>query len=47
MLVILRMNREFMEYMRANYNHLTSDHFGRTMVSPDAPEEGGSGVAEI
>ena len=49
MLVVLRMNREFMEYMRKHYNHLTRDHFGKTVVSPDAPEAGGhkSSVTEI
>ena len=35
MLVILRMNRDFMIYMREHYNHLTKDTFGRTVVSPD------------
>ena len=34
MLVVLRMNREFMKYMRQHYNHLTSDHFGQTVVEP-------------
>ena len=34
MLVILRMNREFMKYMRENFNHLTKDHFTRTAVNP-------------
>ena len=50
MLVVLRMNRKFMEYMRKHYNHLTKDHFGKTVVSPaDSPEVGGSSssVAEI
>ena len=46
MLVVLRMNRTFMEYMRANYYHLTSDHFGHTVVNPAAPKEG-SAVVEI
>ena len=36
MLVVLRMNREFMKFMRENYNHLTSDHFGRTVIPDDA-----------
>ena len=35
MIVILRMNRKFMQFMRANYNHLTNDHFGFTVVSDD------------
>ena len=34
MLVILRMNRTFMEFMRKHYNHLTKDHFGITVVDP-------------
>ena len=35
MIVILRMNRKFMQFMRANYNHLTMDHFSFTVVSDD------------
>ena len=35
MLVILRMNRKFMEFMRKHYNHLTKDQFDRTIVDPD------------
>ena len=46
MLVILRMNRDFMEYMREHYNHLTNDHFGKTVVNPDEPQVVG-GAAEI
>ena len=42
MLVILRMNREFMEYMREHYNHLTKDQFGHTVVS----DKRSSGVVE-
>ena len=38
MLVILRMNRSFMDFMRAHYNHLSKDAFGRTIVHDD---EGG------
>ena len=34
MLVVLRMNRDFMLHMRAHYNHLTRDQFGHTVVSP-------------
>ena len=38
MLVILRMNREFMQFMRKNYSHLTKETFGRTVVDDtDAP----------
>ena len=32
MLVVLRMNREFMQYMREHHNELTADHFKRTVV---------------
>ncbi len=32
MLVVLRMNREFMEFMRERYNHLTKQQFARTVV---------------
>ena len=35
MLVILRMNRAFMVFMRTHYNHLTRDHFGHTVVNPE------------
>ena len=31
-LVILRMNRDFMRFMRKHYNHLTKDHFGLTVI---------------
>ena len=29
---ILHMNRNFMQFMRENYNELTTDHFQRTVV---------------
>jgi len=32
MLVVLRINRKFMEYMRSKYNSLTQDQFGMTLV---------------
>ena len=35
MLVILRMNRDFMQFMRKHFNHLTKDHFGKTTVDED------------
>ena len=35
MLVILRMNRDFMKFMRELYNYLTKQTFGRTVVDPD------------
>ena len=31
-LVALRMNREFMQYMRKKYNHLSKQQFGQTLV---------------
>ena len=34
MLVILRINREFMKFMRANYSHLSRQQFNRTVVPP-------------
>ena len=36
MLVILRMNRDFMQFMRKHHNHLTKDHFGFTVVDNEA-----------
>jgi len=45
MLVMLRMNRKFMQYMRTHYAHLTKDPFGHTVVSPDV--DGGDGATEI
>ena len=33
MLVILRMNRAFMDFMRAHYNHLSKNAFGCTTPS--------------
>ena len=38
MIVILRMNRQFMQFMREKYNYLTNDHFGRTVIGPDSGE---------
>ena len=31
-LVVLQINREFMEYMRSKYNHLTKQQFGQTII---------------
>ena len=31
-LVVLRMNRDFMQYMRKKYNHLTKQQFGQTLI---------------
>jgi hypothetical protein len=39
MLVILRMNRNFMQFMREHYNELTNDHFQRTIVNEEAGDE--------
>ena len=39
MLVILRMNRDFMQFMREQYNHLTKDHFGKTIVDDVVGDE--------
>ena len=38
MLVVLRMNRDFMQFMRTHYNHLTKDHFGKTIID-DLPDD--------
>ena len=32
MIVVLRMNREFMKYMRKHYNHLSKQDFAGTVV---------------
>ena len=37
MMVVLRMNRKFMEYMRTQFSHLTKQQFGMTMVSDIQP----------
>ena len=41
MLVILRMSRSFMQFMRENYkyNHLTKDHFKKTIVDREPGDE--------
>ena len=38
MLVIVRMNREFMAYMCKHHNDLTQDHFGKTIIDADEPQ---------
>ena len=38
MMVILRMNRDFMEYMRANYNAASRQKFNTTVVVDHGPE---------
>ena len=37
LLIILRMNRDFMVFMREHYSHLVKEPFGRTVVK-DGPE---------
>ena len=37
LLIILRMNRDFMVFMREHYSHLVNEPFGRTVVK-DGPE---------
>ena len=39
MLVVLRMNRSFMQFMREHYNELTTDHFQRTVVDEDPGDD--------
>ena len=39
MLVVLRMNREFMQYMRKHHNELTADHFKRTVVDEEPGDD--------
>ena len=37
MLVVLRMNRDFMQFMHEHYGHLaTSETFGKTVVDDDS-----------
>ena len=36
MLVILRMNRDFMQFMREHYGHLAKETFGKTVVDDDS-----------
>ena len=33
MMVVLWMNRKFMEYMCTHFSHLTKQHFGMNMVT--------------
>ena len=35
MLVILRMNRDFMKSMREHYGHLLTEHFGQTIINEE------------
>ena len=32
MMVVLRMNRKFMEYMRSKYSGLTKEQFGMSLI---------------
>ena len=38
-MVVLRINREFMEYMREKHNNLTRQQFGRTVVELEETDE--------
>ena len=40
MLVVLRMNRPFMEYMRARHGDLSKQLFGQTVVPSRDPQQG-------
>ena len=43
MVVVLRMNRKFMDFMREHYPELCKtlarQHFGRTVVDPESDQE--------
>lgn len=39
MLVVLRMNRDFMQFMREHYNYMTKDHFQRTVVDEEPGDD--------
>jgi hypothetical protein len=43
MLVLLRINRDFMEYMRATYPHLSLQQFNMTVSDPAADADGETG----
>jgi hypothetical protein len=43
MLVLLRINRDFMEYMRATYPHLSLQQFNMTVPDPAADADGETG----
>ena len=38
MLVVLRMNRKFMKFMRQHYSDLLTEHFGRTIIKEEEDE---------
>ena len=38
-MVVLRINREFMEYMRKKHNNLTRQQFGKTVVELEETDE--------
>ena len=42
MMVILRINRKFLEHMREHYNEHSKQHFGRTVIEPDPEDETGA-----
>ena len=39
MLVVLRMNRDFIEFMREHYGHLIKEQFGKTVVKEEMQME--------
>ena len=45
-LTILRMNREYMEYMRANYGHIVQQQFNKTVVDVEV-DSSAPGVVDI
>jgi hypothetical protein len=38
MLAILRMNKEFMDYMREHYPHIAKQRFGLTLLTPQGDD---------
>ena len=38
-MLVLRINREFMEYMRKKHNNFTRQQFGRTVVELEETDE--------
>ena len=46
MLVVLRMNRDFMSFMREHYSELVKEHFKGTVIDPEAGDEESSDESE-
>ena len=38
MLAVLRMNKEFMDYMREHYPHIAKHRFGLTLLTPQGDD---------